>query len=134
MKHSKQDVTEARERLLTQLKPGDTVYTILRHVSRSGMQREIGVVVMREGQPLHPNYAVAALLGLSVNKQGDGVVIGGAGMDMGFEVVYLLSRSLFNGYCDGAPHGKRARHTPHSNNGPACEYRDGGYALRQRWL
>ena len=35
---------EARERLLEMLRPGDTVHTILRHVSRSGMSRSISPV------------------------------------------------------------------------------------------
>lgn len=35
---------EARKRLKEVLKPGDTVYTILRHVSRSGMTRHISLV------------------------------------------------------------------------------------------
>lgn len=36
-----QERQEAIERLREILKPGDTVYTIIRHVSRSGMQRSI---------------------------------------------------------------------------------------------
>ena len=36
---------EARGMLLKILSPGDTVYTIVRHVSRSGMQREISLFV-----------------------------------------------------------------------------------------
>ena len=36
---------EAREDLLKWLKPGDTVYTVLDHVSRSGMSRAIRVLV-----------------------------------------------------------------------------------------
>ena len=134
MKYTKEEQAEARERLLGWLKPGDTVYTILRHVSRSGMQREIGLVVFRNGIPLHPNYAAATVLGWKVNKQGDGIVVGGCGMDMGFHIVYELSAALFNGYCNGAATRKRPAHVPHSNNGPACEYRDGGYALRHEWL
>ena len=35
---------EAREKLRKWLKPGDTVYTVLRHVSRSGMMRTIQVI------------------------------------------------------------------------------------------
>jgi hypothetical protein len=38
---------EAIAQLREWIKPGDTVYTIVRHVSRSGMQRTIGVVLRR---------------------------------------------------------------------------------------
>lgn len=44
-KAQESDRTEAREKLLAILRPGMTVNCILRHVSRSGMQREISLVV-----------------------------------------------------------------------------------------
>ena len=52
-----------------------------------------------------------------------GLVIGGCGMDMGFHVVYNLGRAMWP---DGTPdpHGTR-------NGEPD---RDGGYALKHRWL
>jgi hypothetical protein len=40
------DRGSALEHLHDWLKPGDTVYTVLRHVSRSGMLREIGVILL----------------------------------------------------------------------------------------
>src|SRR3990167_6282629 len=102
VKYSKQEVLEATQRLRQWIKPGDTVHCILRNVSRSGMQREIGLVLMPKADrtgtagpgPLHPNYAVACVLGERVGKR-DGIVIGGCGMDMGFHLVYSLSRRLF---------------------------------------
>ena len=105
------ELDEARERLVKFMPKGSTVFTILRHVSRSGMQREIGLVVLTEGQmgraePLHPNWAAGTLLGRRVNKEGDGIVCGGAGMDMGFELVYSLAQKLYGD----------------------------GYALNHRWL
>ena len=109
MRYSKQEVTEAREKLLSWLKPGDTVYTIVRHVSRSGMMRDIGLVVFLKGDPnspIHPNYAAAVLLGWTPSKDRDAVKAGGCGMDVGFHLVYELSHALFND----------------------------GYALTQRWL
>lgn len=42
---------EAAERLREILKPGDTVYCILRHVSRSGMQRRISLYTLHDGEP-----------------------------------------------------------------------------------
>lgn len=82
------------------LQPGDTLYTILRHVSRSGMQREIGLVIMghRHGESgcsdIHPNYHAARATGSRMGKR-DGLIVGGCGMDMGFHIVYNLSYVLF---------------------------------------
>jgi hypothetical protein len=45
------------EDLRTLLKPGDTVHTVLRHVSRSGMFRRISpVIIGSDGSTLHPDY------------------------------------------------------------------------------
>lgn len=100
---------EAKARLLEWLKPGDTVYTIVRHVSRSGMQRELGVVLLKVDEKatdpkfkiidLHVNVPVARVLGWRVSKDRDAVIVGGTGMDMGFHLVYELSHALFgDGY------------------------------------
>ena len=149
---------EAADRLRGWLKPGDTVFTVLRHVSRSGMQREIGVVLIKdENTVLHPNYAVAELLGVKVNKDGDGVVVGGAGMDMGFHLVYELASRLWpegfgcigekcrsndhsNGDRDRRPHGTLRHKVWASEIAAGVKltidhwHRDGGYALNHRWL
>lgn len=114
--------TEAIEHLRKWLKPGDTVYTILRHVSRSGMQRQISVVVLVKDEDgsiidLHPNWSVAKATGYRLNKGGanDALIVDGAGMDMGFDVVYNLGRVLFP---DVTTDG----------------HKDGGYSLKHRWL
>lgn len=86
---------EALDTLRKWIKEGDTVYTVLRHVSRSGMQRIIGVVVFLDGDPIHPNYSVGTLLERAVKMNQDGVVCRGAGMDMGFDLVYSLSHAMF---------------------------------------
>ncbi len=106
VKTNKTEREEAKTRLLEWLKPGDTVHTILEHVSSSGMQRTIRLVVLKvddNGKPyaLHPNYNASQLLGIrQANKRaGDGLVVRGCGMDMGFHLVYELSGALFgDGY------------------------------------
>lgn len=152
---------DAREELRKRVKPGDTVYTIVRHVSRSGMSRVIGVVLLGSEGPLHPNYLVARALGVRVHPKLDGVVIGGCGMDMGFHLVYELSHALFptgygclgvgchsndhsNGDRDFTPHGcfdaegrPEDRAPSPGEKADGCKrhwHRDGGYALKQRWL
>lgn len=129
MTRKQREQADAVTKLRTMLKPGDTVYTVLRHASRSGMTREIGLVLMQADQSnvtdLHPNHLVATALDYRVGKR-DGLVVGGCGMDMGFSVVYNLGRKLFP---DGFKVDGRGR------NGDTSGWdNDGGYALKQRWL
>lgn len=88
---------EAIEHLRELLKPGDTVYTIIRRVSASGMSRCISVMCMQDGQPQHITYWVSEACGYSLkNVNGhDALSVSGCGMDMGFAVVYDLSSVLF---------------------------------------
>lgn len=83
---------------------GSTVYTILRHVSASGMSRDISVVCIHPDEAgtgtrwiSHPNYAVSKVLGYRlVTKDGsDAIRVGGCGMDMGYHIVHSLSYALY---------------------------------------
>ncbi len=115
----------AIEQLRGWIKPGDTVYTVLDHVSSSGMTRHIRVVVpMVDGKNgnsrvdfIHPNYSVAKATGHKQAKRGDGVVIGGCGMDMGFALICDLSHVLYGeGYqCLGEGKCPSAYHSNHHN-------------------
>jgi len=87
---------ESLNHLRSILKPGDVLYTVLKHVSRSGMQREIQVVIVRDGEIVDLTWHVGQALGWSIGKH-DGVKVGGAGMDMGFHLIYSLSSLLFAG-------------------------------------
>lgn len=91
---------EAIERAREFFPEGSTAYTILRSVSRSGMQREIGLVALhvdKDGRiiDLHPNYCAAQALGWSQNKHNDAIKVRGVGMDMGFHLVDTLSYALY---------------------------------------
>lgn len=89
---------EALAKLRTMLPPGSTVYTILRHVSRSGMQRSISCVVMTPEGPQDVDWLVRRALDLTFDRNHSGVKMEGAGMDMGFALVYSLSFALYRGY------------------------------------
>ena len=89
------------------------------------------------GQPyfIHPNFAAAAALGCRMGKR-DGLIVGGCGMDMGFEIVYNLGRTLWP---DGAPCvGEKCQSNDHHNGDwdytAGKLHRDGGYALKHQWL
>lgn len=97
------------------LKPGDTVYTNVLSVARSGMSRTIKCYMVREGEMSDITYPVAQITGYSIAKNG-GIRIGGCGMDMGFALVYELSRKLF------------------PTDQESFKEQTGGYALNQRWL
>lgn len=87
---------EAIEQLRAIVKPGMTVQTILRHVSRSGMSRSISAVVTTpDGAETIDWLLVRAGIGGGLDRTHDGVKMGGCGMDMGFALVYELSRVLF---------------------------------------
>ena len=90
------DQTHSLEQLRQWLPKGTRVFTILRAVARSGMRREVSVVVWQPGsdRPIHPNHHVCQVLGLRRGKN-DGVVIQGCGMDMGFHLVYELAYALY---------------------------------------
>lgn len=111
--------------LRSMVSPGDTVYTVLRHVSQSGMTRGIDVYVLgmeKRGDREVPvpiwitgyvGHAIGDPQPLDYWEKSRGLKIGGCGMDMGFHVVYSLSRVLF----------------PEGHDG-----KDGGYALKHAWI
>jgi hypothetical protein len=97
---------ESIERLIEEMPVGSTVYTVLRHVSRSGMQRAISVHVIEGGKVYDWSYRASKVLGWSLHRSEQGLKVDGCGMDMGFHLVYSLSQVL---------HGD-------------------GYALNHRWI
>ncbi len=113
MTQKEKERQEAIEKLRQILKPGDTLFTILRHVSRSGMLRHISVFSLKTGEPLQLDYLASKALSWPLAR-GEGIKIDGAGMDMGFHLVYSLAATLFPGYDESG--------------------KSGGYALSQRWL
>lgn len=100
----------AKKSLLNLLSDGDTVYTILRHVSASGMSRRIDLYTFKDNKPVYLSGYYAMMQG--EEPPTDGYKVGGCGMDMGFHLVYTLSSLLFN-----------------RENG-----KDSGYKLRHEWL
>ena len=144
-------------RLRETLKPGDTVYTTVKHVSRSGMQRSINVFFIEKDTPRWLSYWVAKALGWGFDDKREAVKVGGCGMDMGFHLVYELSGLLFpdgfdcvGGKCPSADHSNRLKppkgtcldHVKRENgvcHDKNCkpwhhEKHQGAYALKQRWI
>lgn len=91
---AEQERADARAQLLESIKPGDTIYTIVRHVSRSGMYRAIDLYIMKDGEPVRISHTAAKLLEGYDNKH-EACKASGCGMDMCFHLVYILGRVLF---------------------------------------
>lgn len=127
MKVTKEERQAAIEKLRDMLTPGQTVYTVLNHVSASGMQRAISLAIPTiEGGRLKImklDYWASRALGLPFHKKHAGLTVGGCGMDMGFHLVYTLGQALWP---EGTPQ-------PHSTRNGAPDSA-GGYALRHEWL
>jgi hypothetical protein len=139
---------QARETLRGKIKPSETIYTVLKHVSRSGMYRVVDVFRIVDDQPLRISYIVAQATGLKYDRKHEGVGVSGCGMDMGFEVVYTLGQYLFPDGFECTGDGTRTNDTgewclpccrsnDHSNgdrNFQPHKHSSGGYALRHQWL
>jgi hypothetical protein len=131
-------------KLRATLKPGDTLHTVLRSRSRSGMSRVIDVfhIYADDAGKMHKDwlsYWVAKATGMTFQDRPgkpEGIKIEGCGMDMGFEIVYTLGRVLWpegfecaGDHCPSNDHSNGDRnYKPHMHTG------DGGYALHQEWL
>ena len=118
-----QEKSEALKKLKTYLKPQSVVYTVLRHCSRSGMQRSIDLFTIHKGNTVCLSYWAAKLMESRINRERGGIVTRGCGMDMGFHLVYELGYRIW-------PRGTRKPHS--TRNGEPDK--DGGYALKHRWL
>jgi hypothetical protein len=155
-----QDRNEAIATLRKRIKPGDTVYCILRHVSSSGMSRVIDLCIP-DGKAVESIawLAARAMDDKMVNDRHYGIRVSGCGMDMGFYLVYNLGRTLFpQGFdvvdrtrcnkCQDRPgldglgrtckgcSGTGEVVTPRrGRNGDMSGHdNDGGYALNSKWL
>jgi len=137
---NQKEIMESRNSLLELLKPGDTVYTKLNHVSRSGMLRSIEVFIFRDNAPVNLTYSVATLLDYKIHKKHYGLKVQGCGMDMGFHVVYSLSYSLYGSGYDCIKDQEKGIRCPssfHVNNRDKTitePIHKDGYALRHRWI
>ena len=129
---AKREQGEAREELRKMLKPGDTVYTVLRHVSRSGMSRGIDCYVMQDGEPRWVSRLVHRATGFSFDKKRDCLRVGGCGMDMGYHVMMNVSYAI-HGHSDKGDDAKEAGEKGRPFTPRPGHYR-AGYSLKHRWL
>ena len=108
--------SESIERLRTLFagEESPVIHTITRHVSASGMTRDISLIYVKGGAAFNITYSAALALGWPLSEKSGhrAIRVSGAGMDMGFHLVYTLSNVLYRGAVEG----------------------DAGYKLEHRWL
>jgi hypothetical protein len=127
---------EALERLRALgIKPGDTLYTVIKHRARSGMLRVLDVYYIKDNEPLRITWAAAHAAGYSYDERHEGARMHGTGMDMGFALVYAVSHALYPVYTCTGDHCPAAEHTnnPTAARDGKTEHKD-GYALNHRWM
>lgn len=147
---------QAKADLLAFITPGQTIHCILRHVAKSGMSRRISLFIIQNGEPRNITGTAAVAMDRTLNRDEFSIVVGGCGMDMGWHLVYSLSRCLFpDGFgikasADSAGYSP-TQTTPatkeeaaelvskgyhfHGRNGDTSGWdNDGGYALTHNWL
>lgn len=108
------------------LPAGSTVYTLITHVARSGMSRNVRVLIARKGQIEDITGLIAGALGMrrATGANWD-IVVGGCGFDAGFHVVSNLGYALFP---KGGPLSKSTRQFQGKRNGETREM-SGAYLL-----
>lgn len=130
MKNEKQEALDA---LRLQIKPGDTLLTTVRHVSRSGMYRVIDVYMIKENELLRYSWSVAKALEYRYDKNHEGVGVSGCGMNMCYSIIHNLGYALFpNGFtCIG----DKCPSNDHSNgdlNYSPHHHKSSGYVLKNK--
>jgi len=111
-----------RKVLREMIQPNQTVYCVLRRVSKSGMSRDISLFIVIDGELRNIDVLAADACGIKLSKN-SGIVMGGCGMDMGFALVYNLGCAIWP---DGTPEPHGTRNDQPDNAG--------GYSLKHEWI
>ena len=129
-KQKEQEREEAIKYLRKMIRPGTEVYTLIRHVSRSGMSRDISCFIVKAHSICTIDWHVQRVLDYPFSKN-QGIKVGGCGMDMGYHVVNSLSYALhgMKDRGDGAREENQGRPYP-----PRPGHFRAGYSLEHRHL
>jgi hypothetical protein len=85
------------EKVKTMLDGIDTVYGIVRHVSASGMSRDIDLYIIADNRPVYLTGYASTILNYPMGKN-QGMKVGGCGMDMVFHCVSSLAQAIGRDY------------------------------------
>jgi len=76
------------------LQPGQRIYCVLKHISRTGLNRTISFYAIKDDDLLNITEDAAQLLGKKLDNENHGVKFGGTG-DHAERFVSLLATELF---------------------------------------
>lgn len=85
------------DKVKTMLENVDTVYGIVRHVSASGMSRDIDLCIIADNRPVYLTGYVSTILDYPMAKN-RGMKVGGCGMDVVFHCVSSLAQAIGRDY------------------------------------
>ena len=119
---------EAIERLKKHCPIGTKIYSLLRHVSKSGMSRSIDFFVHEDNEPYRITYLLVDAMGMKFDPKNGGIKVTGCGMDMGYHIVNNLSYTLYG-------HKGAGDLMPASwQNKPTKDNFRAGYTFTHGWL
>lgn len=85
---------EALAALAKIVRDGDTLYTVLRHRSASGMQRALDVYAIKGNEPLCLTWTAAVATGARYDRKREVLIVRGCGFDVGDHVVDHVAQLL----------------------------------------
>ena len=88
---------QCKQKLSKLLESVGTVYGIVRHVSASGMSRDIDLYVIKDNQMIYLTGYASTVLDYPMSKN-QGMKVGGCGMDMVFHCVSSLAQAIGRDY------------------------------------
>lgn len=88
---------QCKQKLSKMLENVDTVYGIVRHVSASGMSRDIDLYIIADNRPVYLTGYASTVLGYPMSKN-QGMKVGGCGMDMVFHCVSSIAYAIGRDY------------------------------------
>ena len=88
---------QCKQKLSKLLENVDTVYGIVRHVSSSGMSRDIDLYIIQDNQLVYLTGYASTVLDYPMVKN-RGMKVGGCGMDMVFHCVSSLAYAIGRDY------------------------------------
>ena len=92
--------------LMQEINTDQTIFSIIRHVSQSGMTRHIAFFYINNNAPYWITYDIHKMLGYKMNKYHDALVVGGCGMDMAWSVVNNLEGKINEDYKQEFPNAE----------------------------
>lgn len=88
---------QCKQKLSKLLENVDTVYGIVRHVSSSGMSRDIDLYIIRDNNLVYLTGYASTVLGYPMSKN-RGMKVSGCGMDMIFHCVSSIAYAIGRDY------------------------------------